>query len=183
MNTPTNEEQHPSEAPTPEVEPAAEALEASPGSLQQRLAEAEKQVLLAQADLENFRKRTRRETQEQIKYACLELMSELLDSLDNLQRAVESYQSEPNGDGLAEGVRMVSEQIGKTLENHGCHRINAEGQAFDPNLHQALQMQASPDHPANTVMLDLRSGFRLHDRVIRPSQVFVSTGPPADSSN
>jgi len=72
---------------------------------------------------------------------------------------------------------MVATQITKVLEDHGCKRIDAVGQPFDPNLHQALQMQASDEHPANTVMQDLRSGFQLHDRLIRPTQVFVSTGP------
>jgi molecular chaperone GrpE len=93
-----------------------------------------------------------------------------------LQRAIEAYQQDPNGDGLAQGVAMVSSQISKALENHGCKKIEAVGAPFDPNHHQALQMQPSDDHPANTVMMDLRPGFLLHDRLIRPAQVFVSTG-------
>lgn len=148
--------------------------------LQAQLADAEKRVLIAHADLENYRKRTRRDMQDQMKYASLRLMNELLESVDNLQRAVESYQQDPNGDGLAQGVAMVSAQISKVLEDHGCKKIDAVGQTFDPNLHQALQMQPSDDHPANTVMQDLRAGFQLHDRLIRPAQVFVSTGPTTD---
>jgi molecular chaperone GrpE len=144
--------------------------------LREQLADAEKRILLAQADLDNFRKRTRRDMQDQVKYASLGLMNELLESVDNLQRAIESYRQEPNGDGLAEGVAMVSSQISKALENNGCKKIDAVGQPFDPNLHQALQMQPSEDHPENTVMMDLRPGFLLHDRLIRPAQVFVSTG-------
>ena len=142
-----------------------------------QVADAEKRALIAHADLENYRKRTRRDMQDQMKYASLRLMTELLESVDNLQRAIESYQQEPNGDGLAKGVAMVSAQISKVLEDHGCKKIDAVGQTFDPNLHQALQMQASDEHPANTVMQDLRAGFQLHDRLIRPAQVFVSTGP------
>ena len=145
--------------------------------LQAQVADAEKRVLIAHADLENYRKRTRRDMQDQMKYASLRLMTELLESVDNLQRAIESYQLEPNGDGLAQGVAMVSSQISKVLEDHGCKKIDAVGQTFDPNLHQALQMQPSDEHPANTVMQDLRAGFQLHDRLIRPAQVFVSTGP------
>ena len=157
------------------TEPAEELSEVD--QLKAQVADAEKRVLMAHADLENYRKRTRRDMQDQVKYASLRLMSGLLESVDNLQRAIESYEQEPNADGLAEGVVMVATQITKVLEDHGCKRIDAVGQPFDPNLHQALQMQASDEHPANTVMQDLRSGFQLHDRLIRPTQVFVSTGP------
>ena len=157
------------------TEPAEELSEVD--QLKAQVADAEKRVLMAHADLENYRKRTRRDMQDQMKYASLPLMNGLLESVDNLQRAIESYEQEPNGDGLAQGVAMVSAQISKVLEDHGCKKIDAVGQPFDPNLHQALQMQASDDHPANTVMQDLRPGFQLHDRLIRPTQVFVSTGP------
>ena len=163
------------EAEAATTEPAEELSEVD--QLKAQVADAEKRVLMAHADLENYRKRTRRDMQDQVKYASLRLMSGLLESVDNLQRAIESYEQEPNADGLAEGVVMVAAQISKVLEDHGCKRIDAVGQPFDPNLHQALQMQASDEHPANTVMQDLRSGFQLHDRLIRPTQVFVSTGP------
>jgi len=154
-------------------EPAEVTIE----SLQAQLADAEKRVLMAHADLENFRRRNRRDMQDQLRYACLNLMNDVLESVDNLSRAVESYEKDANGDGLVEGVKLVAQQINTSLESHGCKRITAVGQAFDPNLHQALQMQPSDEYDANVVMLDLRAGFQLHDRVIRPSQVFVSTGP------
>lgn len=154
----------------PESEPTIE-------SLQTQLADAEKRIVMCQADLENFRRRTRRDLQDQLRYASIGLMTELIESVDNLSRAVDSYEQDHNGDGLVEGVKMVSQQISTTLEKQGCKKIEAVGQPFDPNLHSALKMQPSPDFAANVVMLDLRSGFQLHDRVIRPSQVFVSTGP------
>ena len=160
-----------------ETESAATEELSEVDQLKAQVADAEKRVLMAHADLENYRKRTRRDMQDQMKYASLPLMNGVLESVDNLQRAIESYEQEPNGDGLAQGVAMVSAQISKVLEDHGCKKIDAVGQPFDPNLHQALQMQASDDHPANTVMQDRRPGFQLHDRLIRPTQVFVSTGP------
>ena len=163
------------EADAAATEPVEELSEVD--QLKAQVADAEKRVLMAHADLENYRKRTRRDMQDQMKYASLPLMNGLLESVDNLQRAIESYEQEPNADGLAQGVAMVSAQISKVLEDHGCKKIDAVGQPFDPNLHQALQMQASDEHPANTVMQDLRPGFQLHDRLIRPTQVFVSTGP------
>ncbi len=145
--------------------------------LREQLKDAEKRVLMAQADLENFRRRVRRESQDQIKYASSGMMTDLLESLDNLHRATDAYQADANGDGLRDGVKLVATQIFESLEKHGCKQIEATGQPYDPNLHQALQMQPSDEHPANTVMQDLRPGFQLHDRILRPSQVFVSTGP------
>ena len=147
--------------------------------LQDELKESEKRVLLAQADLENFRRRVRRESQDQIKYAGSGLMTDLLESVDNLHRAIESYEADPNGDGLRDGVKLVTDQIMESLAKRDCKAIEALGQAFDPNQHQALQMQPSEEYDANVVMQDLRTGYMLHDRVLRPSQVFVSTGKPS----
>ena len=148
--------------------------------LKEQLADAEKRVLMAHADLDNFRRRNLRETQDQIKYAPGKLMTEILETIDNLGRAVESYEKDNSGDGLNDGVKMVATQMATILEKHGCKKIEAVGAAYDPNLHQALQMQPSEEYEANTVMMDLRSGFQLHDRVLRPSQVFVSTGAPQE---
>ena len=146
------------------------------GSLQEQLNEAEKKYLMAVAELDNFRKRSRLSTQEQIRYASLPLMSEMLESIDNLQRAIDAAEDDPTGSGLLEGVKMVAGQLLTILENHGCKKIESVGKPFDPNLHQAVQMQTSDAFDANTVMMELRPGYQLHDRVIRPSQVFVSTG-------
>jgi len=154
--------------------PVETSSDATLEDLQVQLAEAEKRVLMAQADLENFRRRTRQNAQEQIKYASLALMNEIVESVDNLKRAVEAHQNDPDGTGLAEGVKLVAQQISNALANHGCNKIEAEGQPFDPTFHQAVTMQASDTLPPNTVLQELRPGFLLHDRVIRPSQVIVS---------
>lgn len=153
---------------------AASAVDPSLEDLQAQLAEAEKRVLMAQADLENFRRRTRQNAQEQIKYASLDLMSEILESVDNLNRAVEAHANDPDGKGLADGVHLVAQQIANALANHGCKKIESEGQPFDPNRHQAVTVEPSNDHDPNMVLQELRAGFQLHDRVIRPAQVIVS---------
>ncbi len=170
----TNQDIQGSADSIPVVEPMGEVEQ-----LKAQLAEAEKRTLLAQADLENFRRRTRRDTQDQLKYASVPLMNELLEVIDNLDRAIAAHESDAPGEGLLEGVKLVAQQIATILENKGCKKIEAIGQPFDPNLHQAVQMQPSNEYDANTVMQELRTGFQLHDRVIRPSQVFVSTGPEA----
>ena len=189
-NTPTPENESPTDESVLEFPSASEIDQiASEGALEEavepvdevtalkeQLADAEKRVLMAHADLDNFRRRNLRETQEQIKYAPSKLMTEILEAVDNLGRAVESYEKDQSGEGLNNGVKMVATQIQTILEKHGCKKIEAVGQPYDPNFHQALQMQPSEEFESNTVMMDLRSGFQLHDRVLRPSQVFVSTG-------
>lgn len=145
--------------------------------LRMKLADAEKQTLIAKADLDNFRRRTRKEMQDQLKYASLDLIASILDAHDNLLRAVEASRQEGHVGGLLEGVEMVGQQIMHALEQNGCRKIPADpGDAFDPALHQAVQMQTSVQYPANTIIADYRSGYLLHDRVVRPAQVAVSSG-------
>ena len=110
-------------------------------------------------------------------------MSELLEAVDNLNRAIESAATDSANDGLLQGVKMVSDHILNILKNNHCQPIECVGEPFDPNFHQAVQMQPSNEYPANTVMQELRTGYRLHDRVIRPSQVFVSTGQGNESES
>ena len=138
-----------------------------------RATETEKKVLRLQADMENLRRRTRRETEDAIRYAAIPLVTDLLETIDNLDRALSTAESSDADQGLLEGVKMVRQQMEAVLEKHGCTKIESVGAEFDPNLHEAIQMQPS-DEPANTVIQELRAGYRLHERVIRPSQVFIS---------
>lgn len=145
--------------------------------LRQQLEEAKKRALLYQADLENFRRRKNRESAEQLKFANLPLLQNLLEILDNFERALESARNEPaETSSLQQGVEMVFSQLQLALENAGCVRIESVGQVFDPNVHEAIMMK--PDEAApNTIVGEAQPGFRLHDRVIRPAKVIVSTGP------
>lgn len=189
---PVDDQSQPADNESNQIEPASEELlkeldaametssEPTVESLQAELADAEKRVLMAHADLDNFRRRTRRDQQDSLKYATLPMMGQILEALDNFDRAMEAHEQDPSGAGLLDGVKMVAQQISDILTEKGCKKIEAVGQPFDPNKHQAMQMQPSDEYEANIVMMDLRPGFELHDRVIRPSQVFVSTGPAQD---
>ena len=189
---PVDDQSQPADNESNQIEPASEELlkeldaametssEPTVESLQAELADAEKRVLMAHADLDNFRRRTRRDQQDSLKYATLPMMGQILEALDNFDRAMEAHEQDPSGTGLLDGVKMVAQQISDILTEKGCKKIEAVGQPFDPNKHQAMQMQPSDEYEANIVMMDLRPGFELHDRVIRPSQVFVSTGPAQD---
>jgi molecular chaperone GrpE len=147
------------------------------GKLESELREANEKALRAQAELENYRKRSQRDLADERKYAVVPLVRDLLAVVDNLERAIEAAQKTDNGQGLLDGVKMVAAQLEAVLKQHQCVRIETVGAAFDPNLHQAIAQEPSDQHPAGTVTRAAQSGYKLHDRVIRPAQVFVSTGP------
>lgn len=156
--------------------------EAQRQELEQKLQAAEQQALRAQAEFENTRRRLRRDLDEQLKFSTYPLVSDLVEVVDNLTRALASAHQHgadtAEGKRIADGVQMVQSQLNSVLEKHGCRRIVATpGTEFDPTLHSALQMQPHPQIPANHVAAETRVGYRLHDRVVRPAQVIVSTGP------
>ena len=166
-------------------------VESQLADLQGKLDAAEQRALRAQAEQENYRKRTQRDLAEERKYAMLPLASDLLAVVDNLQRAIDAAtpaRSASEGSGpstsstnaLLEGVKMVAAQLHAVLEKHGCRRIHGVGSTFDPHVHQAIAQEASTEHPAGTVTREAQIGYTLHDRVIRPAQVFVSTGTPTE---
>jgi molecular chaperone GrpE len=143
---------------------------------------ANDRALRAQAELENFRKRTRREMDEERRYAAKSLISDLLPVIDNLDRAIAAA-SDANqaGGDLLQGVRMVQSQFLSTLEHHHCRRVGSVGETFDPAKHQAIAQEASAEHPAGSITRVTQFGYQLHDRVVRPAQVFVSTGANTES--
>jgi len=144
--------------------------------LRHEAAEADKRVLMAQAEAENFRKRMRRDFEDQLTYAAMPLVTDLLQVRDNLVRALEATDQSDSVSGLKEGVAIVAKQLDDTLVKYGVREIPAEGEEFDPNYHKAISQMPS-DRPAGTVAHVALTGFQMHDRVVRPSQVVVSTGP------
>ncbi|MEX0818901.1 MAG: nucleotide exchange factor GrpE [Pirellulaceae bacterium] len=152
-------------------------------SLQAQLEQANERILRGQAELENFRKRARRDMEEHRQYAILPLVADLLPAFDNLDRAVEAAEQNENATGLLEGVKMVASHIHSVLQQYNCRRVASIGSEFDPNIHEAIAQEPSEQIPAGCITRELRVGYQLHDRVIRPSQVMVSTGPPQHPTN
>lgn len=148
-------------------------------NLRGELNEANDRFLRSQAELENYRKRARRELEDEKRYAALPLLRDLLHVLDNLDRAIEAAEKNQNSGSLLEGVKMVAVQLNTYLEQHHCRRIPAVGLTFDPHQHEAIAQEPSVEHAAGTVTRVARHGYQLHDRVVRPAQVLVSLGPPA----
>ena len=151
--------------------------------LQGELREANERLLRTQAELENYRKRARREAEEERRYAALPLIRDLLSVMDNLDRALEAAERNQSVSGLFEGVKMVAVQFNAYLEQYGCRRIPAVGLAFDPHQHEAIAQEPSTEHAAGVVTRIARQGYQLHDRVVRPSQVLVSLGAPASGDS
>lgn len=148
--------------------------------LESQLREAGERALRTQAELENYRKRMQRELTEERRYAVVPLVRDLLSVVDNLERAMETAQAHAASEGsasLLEGVKLVASQLEAILKQHQCVRIETVGAPFDPHQHQAIAQEPSDQYPAGTVTRAAQAGYKLHDRVIRPAQVFVSTGP------
>lgn len=153
-------------------------------SLRAKLQEAEQKrdeyLYLAQrtrADFENYQKRMKRDRDEERRFAQIPLASDLLTALDNLERAIAAAEQAGDKGPLAQGVAMVQTQLLDILRRHGITPIQAEGQPFDPNCHQAVLQQPSKDHPPMTVLQVLERGYMIHERVLRPARVVVSTAP------
>jgi molecular chaperone GrpE len=163
------------------AETQAETRDEAMDRLRSEVEDANNRVLMAQADLENFRKRMRRDMEDQIRFAALPVVADLLEVRDNLVRAIEAVATaggEANaGDGLRDGVQMLVKQFDITLGKHGIKPIHCVGEVFDPNLHQAITQMPSAQHPSGSIAHEAVTGFQMHVRVVRPSQVIVSTGP------
>jgi molecular chaperone GrpE len=143
--------------------------------LREEIVEMRDRALRATAELENFRKRMRREMEDERKYANLPLLRDLLPVVDNVQRAIAAAEKTAEAASVADGFKMVLQQLENVLAQHHCKRIEALHQEFDPHQHQAIGQQPSSEFPPNTVTLVAQEGYKLHDRVLRPAQVFVST--------
>ena len=142
--------------------------------LQDELDAACDRTLRAQAELDNFRKRANRTAQDERKYANIHLMRDLLPVIDNMQRAIEAAEKSDEGGGLLEGFKLVAQQVETVLGQYHCKRIEAIGEPFDPNWHEAILQQPSADHEPGTVIMVTQPGYQLHDRVVRPPQVIVA---------
>jgi molecular chaperone GrpE len=169
------------EGPEPVVEPqTAEELQA----LQEKAAKADSNwdlYLRARAELENYRRRATRERQEAVRYAGQSVVEKLLPVLDSFEKAIEaSQQSEaPSSASLLKGVTLVQTQLKSVLAEIGLQEIDAAGQAFDPNLHEAVAHQESEEAADGHVLQQIRKGYKLHDRLVRPATVVVAKAPQA----
>ena len=175
------EQTNPDEAIVAEAEEETDPLQ----KLRQEIVVAKEEAgknwdlyLRERADLENARKRHQRDREEAIRFANDRLLREMIPVLDNLERAVgHAEQGDDDSQGLLEGVNMTINQFRKVLEDFGVKPINALGEDFDPNLHQAMGHVETTDQAPNTVTSEFQKGYLLNDRLLRPSLVMVARAP------
>ena len=188
------------DAPKPQPEPAAPGTD--PGvealapvepatvtpeqleELKQRAAKADEhweRLLRISADFENFKKRAAREKQDAIRFANESLMEKLIPVLDSFDMALAAAQNASGdpGQSLQTGISMVSQQLKGALQEAGLEAVDATGKAFDPNFHEAVSQQETADVPEGHVMQQLRRGYKLRERLIRPASVVVAKPPSA----
>ena len=187
------DENNPEAAEAPEADAFAEAIQkacaedaelAEPVSdVEAELATEKDRMLRLQAEMENLRSRTAREIVDERRYAPLPIVRDLLPVLDNINRAIEAAvqieadEQAEEADSLLEGFKLVRQQLLTVLEQHHCKQIETVGQPFDPQVHEAILQQPSDEQPANHILLETQAGYQLHDRVVRASQVIISSGP------
>ncbi len=155
-------------------------LQAEVTTLRHQVEQYRDQALRAAADLENYRKRMLREKEEVLRYANSSLLEKFLPIVDNfelgLSAARTAAQKDPQTMEIINGFSMVERQFQDFLQNHGMEPINAIGQTFDPKLHEALSHQADEQLPEGQVIHQLRRGYLLAGRLLRPASVIVSKG-------
>lgn len=135
-------------------------------------------LMRAAADLENYKKRAARERQDAIKYANESLLERLIPVLDNFEMALTAANA-PNTSvqSLQSGISMIQQQLKAAMSEVGLEEIDAAGRPFDPNLHEAISQQETADTPEGHVAQQVRKGYKLRDRLLRPASVIVAKKP------
>jgi len=170
------------EAPNPTLNDAPESAQMPDAKhllaeLAQKYSALNEEFLRFRAEAENTRKRTLKDAENARKFGAERLLSELVPIADTLARGLEVAKGENVSiDVLKEGNEATLRLLLKTMEGHGVKEINPLGEAFNPELHQAMTVQDSPEHAPNTVISVFQRGYMLHERLLRPALVIVSAG-------
>ncbi|WP_058307401.1 nucleotide exchange factor GrpE [Gracilibacillus massiliensis] len=131
-------------------------------------------LLRVQAEYDNFRKRTKKEKEADLKYKSQSVVTELLPVLDNFERALQVEVEDKAAKGIVEGLEMVYRQLKTVLESEGVEEIETDGQTFDPTKHQAVMQVEEDGYESNQIVETMQKGYQLKDRVIRPAMVKVN---------
>ena len=160
-----------------------EALQAELVAAQEEVAQLKDQMLRVQADAQNVRRRAEQDVEKAHKFGQEKLSLELLTVLDNLERALAATPEDEATKALRDGVLLTQQGFISTLTKFNVVAIDPQGEAFNPELHQAMAMQENADFPPNTVMAVMQKGYTLNGRLLRPAMVMVSKGAPSIDEN
>ncbi|MBK2124246.1 nucleotide exchange factor GrpE [Fangia hongkongensis] len=157
-----------------------DALEAKINANEQKVLEAKDSVLRAHAEMENIRRRAQKDVESAHKYSLEKFANALLPVLDSMEKAVEAAAHAQNAEemakgvtSMAEGVELTMKMLVDTMEKFGVEQIDPQGEAFDPNEHEAMAMQPHPEFDDNQVMDVFQKGYKLNNRIVRPARVVV----------
>jgi len=151
-----------------------EAAEDEGTAAQKEIEDLRNRLLRTQADYDNFRRRSREEKEAAAKYRSQAVIEALLPVIDNFERALLVKPETDEAKSLLQGMEMVYRQFQDTLKNEGVEVIETVGQTFDPHLHQAVMQVEEPEFESNQIVEELQKGYKLKDRVLRPSMVKVN---------
>lgn len=170
--------------PAPAADKAAPAAPAqpAPAPAPDPQAQFKDQLLRLQADFDNYRKRTLRDRAESEQQAAARLISALLPALDHFQLGLKNAQVHAKDATIVTGFQMIYTQLMEAFTQAGLAPLPVEGQPFDPNQHEAVTSIASEEHPEGTVITEVRRGYTLGGKLLRPAQVIVSRGPAAPAA-
>lgn len=159
-----------------ELERKIEELEEQLRTLTAEKQEVFEQLQRVSADYANFQKRAPRQIADSVAYEKKAILRSLLPSIDNFDHALSHASSAASGetDNIIKGIQLVFDHMLDALKAHGVHRIDALGQPFDPNLHEAMMRRSEPDKEDNTVLEVYQAGYMMGDQVLRPSKVIVN---------
>jgi len=144
-------------------------------SLKKEVQESKDQILRLAAELDNFRKRLSKETEDKLKYANQQIILDFLTIIDNLEMALAHIKESEEIKALKQGVELTLKQFKDTLAKYGAKEIQTNiGDEFNPNLHDAMMLDSDQNHKNNAITLVMQKGYTLHDRVIRPTKVRVN---------
>jgi molecular chaperone GrpE len=139
-------------------------------------------AMRTQADFDNFRKRSAREKEEAVKFANGSLLERLIPVIDNFELGLSAARVEADSSPIFKGMEMVAKQLMDFLQQSGVEAVVAEGVAFDPNVHEAVGQLESETVPEGIVLRQLRKGYRLKERLLRPATVMISKGAPESAA-
>lgn len=158
------------EVQTEDVDPKDEKIQ----ELEKLANDNEEKYLRLYAEFENYKRRIQNENQINKTYQAQGVLTDILPSIDNIERALQIEGDDESFKSLQKGVQMVYESLLRALKDNGLEEIEAEGQEFDPNLHQAVVQDDNPDFKSGEITQELQKGYKLKDRVLRPSMVKVN---------
>lgn len=179
----TGKEDNPLEEPieldieTNEEDVIVDELDSELARAEEEIAKHREAMLRMQAEMENLRKRLNRDLERSRKFALEKIMKDLLQVWDSLERGLEVGAESLSVESLVEGQKLTLKMLEKVMRDHDLQIIDPEGQAFDPERHEAMTVLPSEELDENTVIEVLQKGFMLHDRLIRPAMVVVSGKP------